>query len=83
VQVWASGQAVQLHGVIVGADSVSGIPFFKPLDCESCRVSIPLGAVDSMRVGDSMDGFWKTAALGAVAALVVLCRLGWCEAGGT
>ena len=74
---------VQLHGVIVGADSLSGIPFFKPLECDSCRVSVRLGAVDSLRIGDSMDGFWRTVALGAVAALVVLCRLGWCEAGGT
>jgi hypothetical protein len=83
VQVWASGQVLQLHGVIVGADSVSGVPFLKPLDCDSCRVRIPRTEVDSLRIGDPMNAFWGTTALGVVVTLVVLCRLGWCEAGGT
>lgn len=83
VQVWASGEVLQLHGVIVGADSVSGVPFLKPPDCDSCRVGIRQAEVDSLRIGDPMDGFWRTAALGVVVTLVVLCRLGWCEAGGT
>jgi hypothetical protein len=81
--VWASGQALRLHGVVVKADSVSGIPFFKPLDCDSCRVGLRRTEVDSLRVGDPMNGFWGTTALGVAVALVVLCRLGWCEAGGT
>ena len=83
VQVWASGQVLRLHGVIVRADSVSGVPFFKPLDCDSCRVGIPRAEVDSLRIGDPMDAFWGTTALGVVVTLVVLCRLGWYEAGGT
>jgi hypothetical protein len=83
VQVWAFGQVRQLHGVIIGADSLSGIPFFKPLACDSCRVGIRQAEVDSLRIGDGMEGFWRTAALGLVTTLVVLCRLGWCEAGGT
>lgn len=83
VQVWASGKVVRLHGVIVGADSVSGVPFSRPLDCDSCGVGIRRAEVDSLRTGDPMNGFWGTTALGVVATLVVLCRLGWCEAGGT
>ena len=31
---------LRLHGVIVGADTVSGVPFLKSLDCDSCRVRI-------------------------------------------
>jgi hypothetical protein len=83
VQVWTSGQAVRLHGVTVGADSVSGVPFVRPLSCDSCRVTIPLATVDSLRLGNPMDAFWGTTALAAVITLAVLCRLRWCEAGGT
>jgi hypothetical protein len=83
VQVWASGQVLRLHGVIVGADSVSGVPFSKPLHCERCRVGLRRGQVDSLRTGDPMNSFWGTTALGVVVTLVVLCRLGRCEAGGT
>ena len=72
----------RLHGVIVGADTVSGIPFLKPLDCDSCRVRIERAEVDSLRIGEPVDGFWKTAALGAALGLLFLCPL-WCGAEGT
>jgi hypothetical protein len=74
---------LRLHGVIVGADTVSGVPFLKPLDCDSCRVGIGQAEFDSLRIGEPVGGFWKTAALGAAVGLIALCRLGWCDAGGT
>jgi hypothetical protein len=74
---------LRLHGVIVGADTVSGIPFLKALDCDSCRVRFERAEVDSLRLGDPVGAFWGTAALGALAGLVVMCVSGWCEAGGT
>ena len=74
---------LRLHGVIVGADTVSGIPFLKSLDCDSCRVRIERAEVDSLRLGEPDGGFWKTVALGALAGLVDLCYFGWCDAGGT
>ncbi len=83
VQVWAGGRILRLHGVIVGADTVSGIPFSRSLDCDSCRVGVGRVEVDSLRIGDPVAGFWKTAALGAAITLVALCRFGWCESGGT
>jgi hypothetical protein len=46
-------------------------------------VGLRSAEVDSLRVGDPMNSFWGTTALGVVATLVILCRLGWCEAGGT
>jgi hypothetical protein len=73
---------LQLHGVIVGADTVSGIPFFRSLDCDSCRVGIGQVEVDSLRIGDPAVGFWKTAMLGAAVTLVAMCRR-WCYSGGT
>ena len=65
VQVWTGGRMLRLHGVIVGADTVSGVPFLKSLDCDSCRVRIERAEVDSLRLGEPVGGFWKTAALGA------------------
>lgn len=82
VQVWTGGRMLRLHGVIVGADTVSGIPFLQSLDCDSCRVRVEQAEVDSIRLGEPVDGFWKTAALGAVIGLIALCSR-WCEAGGT
>jgi hypothetical protein len=74
---------LRLHGVIVAADTVSGVPFLKSLDCDSCRVRIEPAEVDSLRLGEPVGGFWKTAALGAAIGLIALCYSGWCEAGGT
>ncbi len=39
------------HAVMVNRDSLSGIPYNKPLDCDSCRRSISLIEVDSLKKG--------------------------------
>jgi hypothetical protein len=83
VQVWTGGRVLRLHGVVVRADTVSGVPFLESLDCDSCRVGIGRAEIDSLRIGEPVNGFWKTAALGAVVGLIAMCRAGWCEAGGT
>ena len=62
---------------------MSGIPFLKPVDCDSCRVKVERAEIDSLRIGDPVAGFWTTAALGALAGLVALCYLGGCDTGGT
>jgi hypothetical protein len=31
--------------------------------CDSCRLALPRAAVDSVRLGDPVEGFWKTVAL--------------------
>jgi hypothetical protein len=64
VQVWRQGTALRLHGVVMTPDSVIGIPFLQPLECDSCRVALPLATVDSLRAGDPEGGFWATAVLG-------------------
>src|SRR5437764_722073 len=79
VQVWQAGRMLQWHAVLVTSDSVTGIPFHKPVDCDSCRVSIPRSSVDSLRLGNPTAGFWKTFALIVglpLVALVVLCSSG-------
>jgi hypothetical protein len=71
VQVWTGGEARQLHGVTLQEDSLSGIPFTRPLDCVACREEFPLSLVDSIRVGNPVGGFWKTMGLVLGGALVV------------
>lgn len=51
VRVWHQGGAHTLHAVIVGADSLSGIPWRQAPSCATCRVSFSLGAIDSVRTG--------------------------------
>ena len=49
VLIWSSGTVEKWHGVVITADSVSGIPYGRSLECDSCRLSIPLVRVDSMK----------------------------------
>ena len=62
-QVWQHGVANQWHALRITADSVSGIPFFRPITCDSCRRSFPRAEVDSIQFGNPVAGFWKTMAL--------------------
>ena len=76
VQVWQEGHPLQWHAVVLTPDSVSGIPYHKPVDCDSCRTSISREIVDSLRLGNPTAGFWKTVGLVIgipTLAYVVLC----------
>ena len=41
VQVWHRGETERWHALVVSADSVSGIPFRRPVSCDSCRLALP------------------------------------------
>ena len=53
IQVWSAGRSWRLHGVRVTADTLSGIHFMDPLQCDSCRIALPLATVDSIKTGRS------------------------------
>jgi hypothetical protein len=75
VQVWSGGHARVLHAVIRDRDSLSGVPFQLPPGCDSCRITLPLATIDSLRVGNMEGGAYKSigvALLGAVALGAVL-----------
>jgi hypothetical protein len=79
VQVWEGAQVDRWHAVIVTADSISGIPYLSPLHCASCRTTRSRLAVDSVRLGNPVAGFWKTAGLVVATPIVlaaVLCAVG-------
>jgi len=68
-QIWQHGTALQWHAVRITPDSVSGVPYFRPVDCDSCRQQVPRAAVDSIRLGNPVAGFWKSVGL-VVGAMV-------------
>jgi hypothetical protein len=70
VQIWVGPEMARWHGVVIRSDSISGVPFLEPPDCDSCRRVLPLARVDSVRVGNPEAGFWKT--LGLVVGIPVL-----------
>jgi hypothetical protein len=70
--------------VEVAGDSISGVPFVDPPECVTCRESLPLPAVDSVRTGQPVGGFWRTAALlvgGLFVAMWVVCDFTPCYVG--
>jgi hypothetical protein len=85
VQVWSGTRSYQWHALVVTADSVTGIPFTRPVDCAGCRRGLTRSAVDSVRAGRPVAGFWKSFGLvvgGAVALLAVYCgSQGGCNPG--
>ena len=78
--IWSNGTVEKWHGVVVTADSVSGIPIGRSLECDSCRRSIPRIQVDSLKYRTG-PGVAKTSLLvaGVVAAAfiveVVVCYI--------
>jgi hypothetical protein len=81
VQVWRDATFDRWHGVVVSPDTISGIPFRAPLNCDTCRVALPRAAVDSIRLGDPVAGFWKSTGLAVgimMTPLALACIAGMC-----
>jgi hypothetical protein len=62
-QVWHQGRVERWHALVVSSDSLSGVPYLRPVHCDSCRVVVPRAHVDSVRFGNPVAGFWKTVGL--------------------
>jgi hypothetical protein len=50
-RIWTGGRVLLWHAVLVTRDSISGIPSSLPTPCDSCRLALPVSAVDSLSVG--------------------------------
>jgi len=68
VKVWSRGSVERWHAVVFSRDSLSGIPYKMPLDCDRCRHSIALTEVDSLRTATPL-GAWVLIAVGATAVV--------------
>jgi hypothetical protein len=80
VQIWQHGRVARWHAVTLTDDSITGIPYLQPVACAVCRVAIARPAVDSIRLGNPVAGFWKT--VGLIVAiptvgLMILCSSTW------
>jgi hypothetical protein len=76
VQVWSRGHARVFHAVMRTPDSLSGVPFQLPADCDSCRVSLPLSSIDSLRMGNMERGAYRSIGV-AVLGMTALGALLW------
>jgi hypothetical protein len=63
----------RLHGIVLTDGSLSGIPYLRPLSCDSCRMALPLTSIDSLRTGDPVGGLWVVVALIVVTLFLVAC----------
>jgi hypothetical protein len=84
VQVWRGSQASLLHGLKIDSATVTGIPYHRPLDCDSCVVVFPRAEVDSLRIGDLSNGLWRSVAL--VGGVIIVTGIVTClkrDCGGT
>jgi hypothetical protein len=86
VEVWRGRQRLELKGIRLTADSISGIPFIRRLDCDSCRLTIPRAEVDSIREGGStFEGPMAVLIVGFFGGMLLLwfalCGLDGCDYG--
>ena len=74
VWVWSQGMLNRWRAVVLAPDSVSGVPWYLPLNCDSCRLSLPLTQVDSMRLGHEHHNvpLEVLAGIGIVTAAIIL-----------
>jgi len=79
VQVWQGRRAIVVHGVQVDSTRLTAVPYYQRLDCDSCQIALPRSSIDSVRVGNVMDGFWRTT---AVLGTLFIVGVAYCIRGG-
>lgn len=61
--MWQGNRFTLLHGLRLEPSTLTGVPFTQAPTCDSCRVRVALGAVDSLRVGNKERGFFRSVGL--------------------
>ena len=82
VEVWGPDSTARLHAVRIDGDTLSGVSYLMPTSCDSCRISVPLAGVDSLRAGSTGE---KTTLLilGGVAAWLAIFAIIFQSGSGT
>lgn len=74
VWIWSGNDAMKWYAVFITRDSVSGIPYGQFEYCRTCRLTIPLTGVDSMKVASRtlLQKVTETAGIVFVTVVVLL-----------
>jgi hypothetical protein len=64
LEIWSQGHATVVHGLRLHGDTVVAVPYWKPLDCDSCAARFARGLIDSVRV-QAPDNVRSATSLGA------------------
>ena len=79
VLVYHGGAVERWHAVRITGDSVTGIPWLRPIEGDTGRIALPRATVDSLSAGDPATGFVKSYLLSvyviAPVTLILLCGL--------
>jgi hypothetical protein len=49
LQIFTPTSTIRAHGIRSDSTTLSYVPYVMPPDCDSCRVTVPLASVDSIR----------------------------------
>jgi hypothetical protein len=80
VEVWRGRDARTLHGVALSDSLLSGVPLHRAPACDSCRITIPLAEVDSLRYVSTERNWMILAAIPFV--MIGVLAGAWAIAGG-
>jgi hypothetical protein len=61
VQIWSRDRSFIWHGVWREGATLTGVLYHRPLTCGRCRQTMPLEAVDSLRLGSLERAGWLVA----------------------
>jgi hypothetical protein len=77
IEIWRGSQVITLHGVHVFEGSIRGVPLWRPPDCDSCLIAVPLESIDSLRAVHTERSWIILASLpfAALAAVAVAWQL--------
>lgn len=75
LEVWRGRKARTLHAVVQTRDSLSGVPVHRPPSCDSCRVTVALTEIDSVRAVSVERAALMTH--GLVLGITAAALIGW------
>lgn len=77
-RMWSGDRVLDWRAVLITRDSVSGVPAALFTHCDSCRITVPSAAIDSLKVGYTPTNTTNPNAAKETSwwpALLVLCAI--------
>lgn len=51
VKIWSCDSVFRWHAVVMTNDSITGVPYYMPANCDRCRLGLEWSSVDSIHIG--------------------------------